>query len=87
MWVCRRAMAKLVGLTPGYPLDVQSNFVAKTAVCISSLEAHGEQGGGKERAVKPTGQLPESCSGVHENDTHRRAGSSPLSDSSGSSHL
>ena len=46
--------------------------------------AHGEQNGGKEPAVKPTGYLPEGCNGVHESDTHSRDGSSPLPDSSGS---
>jgi hypothetical protein len=33
--------------------------------------AHGEQGGGEELTVRPSGQLPEVC----ENYTHRGAGS------------
>jgi hypothetical protein len=37
------------------PLDVKSNFVAKTSVCISSLVVHGEQCGEKKPAAKPTG--------------------------------
>ena len=47
--------------------------------------AHGEQGGGKEAAVKPTGQLPEGSTGVHENDIYGGAGSNLLPDSCGSS--
>jgi hypothetical protein len=68
------------------PLDVKSSCVAKTSVCDSGLVAHGEQGGDKKPAAKPTGQLPEGCSGVHENETSGDTISSPLSDSSESSY-
>jgi hypothetical protein len=36
-------------------LGVQSNFVTKNTVCISSLVTHGQQGGDKEPAMKPSG--------------------------------
>lgn len=45
---------------------------------VSSRVAHGEQDGGKEPAVKPTGRLPEGCGRVHEKDTDRGARSGPL---------
>jgi hypothetical protein len=84
---CRRGTGKTWGFNSKLALWMYTAILLPKLLYVSSLVAHGKQGGGKEPAVKPTGQLPESCSGVHENDTHRQAGSSPVSDSSGSSHF